>query len=99
LITGVDDSDIDVFIDQLRHNFKIAMSTLSNFLGMQIEQCQDGILMCQYVYMEKVLEQLKMYEANPVATPCDHSRGGTEGLVGRHAIPTQLDKTVNIPTP
>jgi hypothetical protein len=84
---GSDDSDIDVFIDQLHRNFKIAMGTLSNFLGMQIEQHQDGILVCQCAYMEKVLERPKMYEANPVAMPCDHSRNGTEGSVGRHAVP------------
>lgn len=94
-----DDSDIDVFIDQLHHNFKFAMGTFSNFLGMQREQRQDGILVCQCVYTEKVLERLKMYETNPVAMPCDHSRGGTEGLVGRNAVPIWLDKTVNIPAP
>ena len=75
------------------------MGILSNFLGMKIEQHQDGILVCQCVYTEKILERFKMYEANPVAMPCDNSRSGTEGLVGRHAITIRLDKTVNIPAP
>jgi len=62
LIVGSDESEIGVFIDQLRRNFKITMGTLSNFLGMQIEQHQDGILLCQCVYMEKVLERFKRYK-------------------------------------
>jgi hypothetical protein len=51
LTAGSNESEINVFIDQLHLNFKIMMGTLSNFLGMQIEQCQDGIFMCQHVYM------------------------------------------------
>lgn len=35
LIAGSDEREIDVFIDQLRRNFKIITGTLSNFLGMQ----------------------------------------------------------------
>jgi len=54
------------------------MGTLSNFLGMQIDQLQDGIFACQRVYTEKVLERFKMHEENPVATLCDRSSGGTE---------------------
>jgi hypothetical protein len=84
LTAGSNESDINVFIDQLHHNFNIMMGALSNFLGMQIEQCQDGIFMCQHIYMGEVLERFKMHEANPVATHCDHSNGGTEDSVGRH---------------
>jgi len=36
-IVESDESEINVFIDQLHHNFKITMGTLSIFLGMQIE--------------------------------------------------------------
>jgi hypothetical protein len=32
--------------------------------------------------MEEVLEGFKIHEANPVATCCDHSNGGTEDSVG-----------------
>jgi len=84
LTAGCNESDINVFIDQLHHNFKIMMGTLSNFLGMQIEQHQEGIFMCQHVYMGEVLERFKKHEANPVATRCDHSNGVTEDSVGSH---------------
>jgi hypothetical protein len=57
-----------MFIDRLRRNFTITTGTLSNFLGMQIEQRQDGIFVCHRVNTEKVLERFKMHEANPVAT-------------------------------
>ena len=53
---GSNESEIDVFIDQLHCNFKITTDTLRNFLGMQTEQRQDGIFVCQGVYTEKVLE-------------------------------------------
>jgi hypothetical protein len=84
LIAGSDKSEIDVFIDQLRCNFKIMMSTLSNFLGMQTEQCHDGIFMFQRIYMEKVLDRVMVHEANPVAMPCDRSSGEFENSVGSH---------------
>ena len=50
-----------MFIDQLHHNLKIMVGTLSNFLGMQIEQRQEGIFMYQHVYMEEDLERFKMH--------------------------------------
>jgi len=56
-----------VFIDQLHRNFKITTGTFSSFLGMQMEQRQDGIFVCYRVNTGKVLEQFKMHEANPVA--------------------------------
>lgn len=55
LIAESDESEINVFIDRLCHTFKITMGTLTNFLGMQIQQHQDGIFVCQCVYTEKVL--------------------------------------------
>lgn len=82
LIVGCNKSKTDVFVHELCHNFKITMGTYSKFLGMQIEQCQDGISVCQCVYTEKAPEGLKMREANLVATPCDRSNGGTEDSVG-----------------
>jgi hypothetical protein len=51
---------------------------------MQIDQRQDGIFVCQRVYAEKVLEWFKMHEANPVATHCGRSSGGTEDSVGSY---------------
>jgi len=84
LIAGSDESDIDVFLYQLSRDVKITTGTLSNILGMQVDQLQDGIYACQRVYTEKVLERFKMHEANPVATPCDRSSGGTEDSVGSY---------------
>jgi hypothetical protein len=43
LFTWSDESEIDVFIDQLCCNVKITMGTLSSFLGMQIEHHEDGV--------------------------------------------------------
>jgi len=73
-----------VFVDQLRRNLKITTGTLTSFLGMQREQRQDGIIVCQRVYTEKVVERFKMDDANPVATLCDRSIGGTEKSVGNY---------------
>jgi len=84
LIAGSDGSEIDVFLHQLNRNSKIMTATLSKFLGRQIEQRHDGIFVCQRVYMENVLERFKMHEANPVATPCDRSSGGSEDSVGSY---------------
>jgi hypothetical protein len=43
LIAGSDESEIELFTDQLCRNFKITTGTLRNFLGMQVEQHQDGV--------------------------------------------------------
>jgi hypothetical protein len=58
--------------------------TLSSFVGMQIEQHQGGIFRSQRVYTEKILEQFKMHEVNPAATPYDHGGGGTGDAVESH---------------
>jgi hypothetical protein len=84
LIAGSGESEITVFLYQLSRNSKITKGTLSNFLGMQIDQRQDGIYVCHRVYAEKVLERFKMHEANPVATPCGRSSGGTKDSVRSH---------------
>ena len=82
LIARSDESEIDVFMDQLRRNFKIMMGTLSNFLEMQPEQRHDGIFVFQRVYTEKVLDRVMKHEA--VATPCDRNSGESKDSVERH---------------
>jgi hypothetical protein len=56
LIVESNEGEIAVFLYQLSRNSKITTGTLCNFLGMQIDQRQDGIFVCQRVYAEKVLE-------------------------------------------
>ena len=85
-ITGSKVTEIDVFIDQYHHNFKITTGTLSNFMEMQTEHHEENTFMCQRVYMVKVLERFKMHEANSLAMPCDRSSGGTEDSVGSHVV-------------
>jgi len=84
MIAGSDESEIDVFTDQLRCNFKIMMGTLSNFLGIHTEQRHDGIFVFQRIYTEMVFDRVMMHAANPAATPCDHSSGESENSVGTH---------------
>lgn len=84
MIAGSKVSEIEAFIDLWHRNFKVMTGTLSYFLGMQTEHREERTFMCQRVYMEKVLERFKMNEANPVATPCDCSSGGTDDSVGSH---------------
>jgi hypothetical protein len=79
-----------VFVDQLHRNLKITRGTLSSILGMQIEQLQDGIFVCQRVYTKKVLERFKMHDANPVATLCDRCSGRTEESVGSHVAKREV---------
>jgi hypothetical protein len=81
---GSDQSEIEAFIEKLHQNFKITTGTLSYFLGMLIQQRQDGIFESQRVYTENILERFKMHEANPVATPCDCSGGGIRDAVESH---------------
>jgi len=47
------------------------LGSLHFFLGVSIEQNEDGMKLCQKQYIEKLLERYRLQDANPVTTPMD----------------------------
>ncbi|XP_021802338.1 uncharacterized protein LOC110746426 [Prunus avium] len=43
------------------------------FLGIEINQGEDGIFICQKKYIENLLKKFKIYECKIVATPVIHN--------------------------
>ena len=57
-----------IFTEQLKSHFKVTVSELECFLGMNIQQLDDGsIFINQSLYAKIILRKFKMEESNPVA--------------------------------
>jgi hypothetical protein len=81
LIAGTDDAEMSEFLRHLKMEFKITMGPLSSFLGMGIQQLNNGsIFVSQGSYTRKVLERFRFSDANAVSTPAEPgATGGEDG--------------------
>lgn len=82
LVAGSDQDEINSFIKKLQAEFKITKGSMNNFIGMQIKQSLDGILVNQKVYIENMLKRFNMDQANSLSTPCGGCEKESEELVG-----------------
>lgn len=72
LVTGTDTKDIQLFMEELKKEFKIKVGSLNYFLGMEIDQRTDeSLFVSQKSYAKKVLERFQMENCNSVATPME----------------------------
>jgi len=72
LIAAMDVTVMNALFTELEREFEVTTSTLSLFLGFQIERCKDGsIFLHQTGYARKVLERFNMTDANPESVPMD----------------------------
>uniref|UniRef100_A0A453GS05 Reverse transcriptase Ty1/copia-type domain-containing protein n=1 Tax=Aegilops tauschii subsp. strangulata TaxID=200361 RepID=A0A453GS05_AEGTS len=70
LITGADDEVIANFKLQMEELFKMTdLGLLSYYLGIEIQQKPEGIIICQEAYAKKVLESCGMKDCNPSHVP------------------------------
>lgn len=69
LVASTEKSELDVFIEELRNEFKIVSKKASFFLGLQIEQKEDGIKVSQEAHSRKILERFQFQECKPISTP------------------------------
>ena len=61
----------DVFEALMRKSFKITeCSKLNWFLGMKVEQSEEGISLSQKLYIGKLLDAYGMENCKPVSSPC-----------------------------
>uniref|UniRef100_A0A453AK76 Reverse transcriptase Ty1/copia-type domain-containing protein n=1 Tax=Aegilops tauschii subsp. strangulata TaxID=200361 RepID=A0A453AK76_AEGTS len=70
LITGADEEVIANFKLQMKKLFKMTdLGLLSYYLGIEVQQKPEGIIICQEAYAKKVLESCGMKDCNPSHVP------------------------------
>lgn len=72
LVACQDKKDLKHFLSELKSEFKVTVSDVSCFLGLQITQLSDGsIAISQANYTQRLLYKFNMSDCNSVATPMD----------------------------
>mgnify|MGYP003481444930 FL=1 len=69
LIASTNREDAEQFLKELKETFQISCSEAKFFLGLEIEQENDGIKLTQKCYIKKILKRFGMENANPMGTP------------------------------
>ena len=88
LVTGTDETKVEEFLNGLKTEFKITVSTAQQYLGIQIVMTPDGsILLHQEAYARKILEKFGMTEAKPVQTPLNKDNTNETNAPLQHAVP------------
>ncbi|RVW77639.1 Copia protein [Vitis vinifera] len=69
LVTGSSMEQIDNFKKEMKDVFEMTdLGRMTFFLGMEIQQKHNEILICQQKYDKEILKKFKMEECNPSAT-------------------------------
>lgn len=70
LITGNSKKQIDLFADKLKEEFEMTnLGEMKYFLGIEVEQTENGIFISQKKYASDILKRFKMQQCKPVDTP------------------------------
>jgi transposase InsO family protein len=72
VITGQDTKEIDHFKQQMTKLFSMSdLGKLSFYLGIEVAQERDRIMLCQAAYAKRLLERTGMTDCNPCTTPME----------------------------
>ena len=72
IITGDHTHDIEITKDQLKKAFEIIdLGLMHYFLGMQVWQEEERIMLSQTKYALDVLKKFNMSDCKPCNTPCE----------------------------
>ncbi|RVW98283.1 Retrovirus-related Pol polyprotein from transposon RE1 [Vitis vinifera] len=74
LVTGSSMKQIDNFKKEMKDVFEMTdLGRMTFFLGMEVQQKQNEIFICQQKYAKEILKKFKMEECNPSATPMNQN--------------------------
>ncbi|XP_059592560.1 uncharacterized mitochondrial protein AtMg00810-like [Vitis vinifera] len=74
LVTGSSMEQINNFKKEMKDVFEMTnLGRMTFFLGMEVQQKQNEIFICQQKYAKEILKKFKMEECNPSATPVNQS--------------------------
>ena len=72
VITGADTEEIDYFKQQMTKLFRMSdLGKLSFYLGTEVHQEDDRIMLCQAAYARRLLERAGLADCNPCSTPME----------------------------
>lgn len=72
IVAAIDKKLLEMFLERLQEEFSVRVGQANYFLGMQIQNLEDGsIFIHQENYCKKVLDCFKMSTANPVCVPIE----------------------------
>ncbi|XP_031489603.1 uncharacterized mitochondrial protein AtMg00810-like [Nymphaea colorata] len=72
IVTGDDSEAITAFKQHMMAEFEMSnLGLLTNYLGIEVAQGEDGIQMTQTAYAKKVLMQFGMLDCNPTKLPME----------------------------
>uniref|UniRef100_A0ABD2WYY7 Integrase catalytic domain-containing protein n=1 Tax=Trichogramma kaykai TaxID=54128 RepID=A0ABD2WYY7_9HYME len=71
LIPGSSQAEVDIFLEELKSEFKITNGSLESFLGMSVQRRESGFFINQRIYTEKILQRFGMINCNPAKTPVE----------------------------
>jgi hypothetical protein len=70
LITGSNDGLIKNLMNELKKDFEMTdLGMMKYFLGMEVDQSDKGIFVCQQRYAREILKKFHMENCKPVNTP------------------------------
>jgi hypothetical protein len=69
LLAATDQREMEIFIGELKSEFKIVSKKANYFLGLEIEHEEKFIKIHQKTYAKKILERFNFLECKPVSTP------------------------------
>lgn len=69
LVAASDPKELELFLSQLKTEFKITTKDASYFLGLEIKKNQNGITISQEAYARKILERFRFSDCRSVSTP------------------------------
>jgi hypothetical protein len=72
IITGESSSEVSKFKEEMKRNFRMSdLGALSYYLGIEVRQKEQGIVLSQSNYAVKLLEKVGLSNYNPCATPME----------------------------
>lgn len=83
LICCKSDEKMQRLIKDLKKEFKITTSDVSCFVGLEIEQHKDQIIVHQRGYIRRMLEKFQMQDCKPATTPAEGKVKLTKGMAPR----------------
>jgi hypothetical protein len=69
IITGGESTELEQFKEEMKGTFQMSdLGLLKYYVGLEVNQTEDGITVCQRAYAEKILEMAGMSSSNPSLT-------------------------------
>jgi hypothetical protein len=93
IFTG--DLSIDDFKNAMKTEFEMTdLGLMKYFLGIEVDQSDDGIFICQTKYENEVLKRFRMLNCKPATTPMATGTKLSKDDVGSYVDPTLYKKLV-----